>query len=89
MGGLSPLHLILILGIALIVIGPGRLPETGAALGKAIRSFRDAVDGATDGTTDPNAAQPTPPPAAPVVPPASAGQPVPPAAGPDETTPSA
>ncbi|HLX33797.1 MAG TPA: twin-arginine translocase TatA/TatE family subunit [Candidatus Limnocylindrales bacterium] len=43
--GLSPAHLILILAIALIVVGPGKLPETGAALGRAIRGFRDAASG--------------------------------------------
>jgi sec-independent protein translocase protein TatA len=48
MGGLSPAHLVLILAIALIVVGPGRLPETGAALGRALREFRDAVDGKDD-----------------------------------------
>jgi len=45
MGALSPMHLILILIIALFVIGPGKLPETGAALGKALRSFREATNG--------------------------------------------
>lgn len=45
MGALSPAHLILILAVALLVIGPGKLPETGAALGRAVRGFRDAVDG--------------------------------------------
>ncbi len=43
--GLSPAHLILVLAIALIILGPGKLPETGAALGKAIRGFRDAAQG--------------------------------------------
>lgn len=32
----------LILVIAILVIGPGKLPETGAALGRAIRAFREA-----------------------------------------------
>jgi sec-independent protein translocase protein TatA len=45
MGALTPAHLIFILIVALLVIGPGKLPETGAALGRAIRSFRDAVEG--------------------------------------------
>jgi len=45
MGALSPVHLILILVVALFIIGPGKLPETGAALGKAIRQFRDATAG--------------------------------------------
>ena len=45
MGALSPVHLIIILVIALLILGPGKLPETGAALGHAIREFRQAVDG--------------------------------------------
>ncbi len=57
MGALSPWHLILILAVALLVIGPGKLPETGAALGKAIRSFRDAVEG----EQRPDASPSTPP----------------------------
>ena len=43
MGALSPLHLILILVIVLLVIGPGKLPEVGSALGKGIRDFRKAA----------------------------------------------
>ena len=35
-------ELILILVIALVVFGPGKLPEIGNALGKAIREFRRA-----------------------------------------------
>ena len=49
MGALSPLHLVIILVVALLVIGPGKLPETGAALGKAVRDFRR---GMTDDVTD-------------------------------------
>ncbi|HYL41109.1 MAG TPA: twin-arginine translocase TatA/TatE family subunit [Candidatus Binatus sp.] len=41
--GLSPTHLILILVIALIVFGPGKLPEIGNAIGKGIREFREAT----------------------------------------------
>jgi sec-independent protein translocase protein TatA len=44
-GALTPWHLLLVLGVALIVLGPGKLPETGAAIGKAIRGFQDAVAG--------------------------------------------
>jgi sec-independent protein translocase protein TatA len=43
MEGLSPLHLIVILVVALIVLGPGKLPETGAALGRAVREFRHGM----------------------------------------------
>jgi sec-independent protein translocase protein TatA len=45
MFGLTPVHLIIILVVALLVFGPGKLPETGAALGKAIRDFRNAASG--------------------------------------------
>jgi sec-independent protein translocase protein TatA len=50
MGALSPVHLIIILVVALLVIGPGKLPETGAALGRAIRDFRQAMEGTPDAT---------------------------------------
>jgi sec-independent protein translocase protein TatA len=56
MGALSPAHLIVILVVALLVLGPGKLPETGAALGRAVRGFRDAVEG-----KDPPAAPPSEP----------------------------
>ncbi|MGA3057929.1 MAG: twin-arginine translocase TatA/TatE family subunit [Candidatus Limnocylindrales bacterium] len=36
MAGLTPTHL-LILSIALIVVGPGKLPEVGASIGKSVR----------------------------------------------------
>jgi sec-independent protein translocase protein TatA len=49
MGGLSPAHLLLILVIALIVVGPGKLPEVGAAIGKSIREFKRAT-GDLEGT---------------------------------------
>jgi len=34
--------LIIVLAIVLIVYGPGKLPEVGAAIGKAMREFRNA-----------------------------------------------
>ena len=43
MEGLSPLHLVLVLVIAVLVLGPGKLPEVGAALGKTLREFRKAT----------------------------------------------
>jgi sec-independent protein translocase protein TatA len=43
MGILEPGHLILILGIALIVFGPKKLPELGRGLGESIRGFRSAL----------------------------------------------
>jgi sec-independent protein translocase protein TatA len=40
---LSPTHLLLILVVALIVLGPKRLPEAGRGLGSAIRGFRGSL----------------------------------------------
>jgi len=41
-------ELILVLVVALVVFGPGKLPEIGANLGKAIRDFRGATQAITD-----------------------------------------
>lgn len=37
-------ELIIILVIALIIFGPGRLPEMGNAIGKAIKGFKKAIN---------------------------------------------
>lgn len=42
-GLFQPMHLLMILGIALIVFGPGKLPELGKGLGEGIRGFKAAV----------------------------------------------
>jgi sec-independent protein translocase protein TatA len=39
----SPMHLLVVLVIALMVLGPKRLPEAGRGLGSALRNFRQAV----------------------------------------------
>lgn len=38
----GPLELVIILVIALLILGPGKLPDVGAALGKSIKEFRKA-----------------------------------------------
>ncbi len=43
-GLFQPLHLIVILAVALIVFGPGKLPELGKSLGEAIRGFKKALN---------------------------------------------
>lgn len=40
---LQPTHLLLILVVALLVLGPKRLPEVGRSLGKGLRDFRQAI----------------------------------------------
>lgn len=42
---LQPTHLLFILVVALIVLGPKRLPEVGRSLGKGLRDFRSALSG--------------------------------------------
>ena len=48
MFGLGPGELIIILAIALLVLGPNKLPDVATSLGKAIRSFRKATRDLTD-----------------------------------------
>jgi sec-independent protein translocase protein TatA len=43
MPSIGPLELVIILVIALLVIGPGKLPDVASALGKSIREFRKAA----------------------------------------------
>ncbi|MGD0168404.1 MAG: twin-arginine translocase TatA/TatE family subunit [Smithella sp.] len=43
-GLMQPMHLVIILGIVLIIFGPGKLPELGGSLGKAIRGFKQAMN---------------------------------------------
>jgi sec-independent protein translocase protein TatA len=45
-------ELIVILVIALIVLGPKKLPEAGRAMGKGMREFKDSLSGMTDHDDD-------------------------------------
>ena len=60
MDGLTPAHLILIFVVALLVLGPGKLPEAGAALGRGLREFRDAMNGTERISPPPPAPPPSP-----------------------------
>jgi sec-independent protein translocase protein TatA len=42
---IGPTELIIVLVIALLVIGPKRLPEVGKSLGKGMREFKDSLSG--------------------------------------------
>ena len=82
MPNIGPLELIIILAIALLIIGPGKLPDVGAALGKSIREFRRAssdVQEAVNVSVDTSPLPPTP--AAPVAPASPAATQVPTATG--------
>jgi len=43
-GLLQPMHLLLILGVVLIVFGPGKLGNLGHDLGKSLRDFKAAMN---------------------------------------------
>ena len=41
-------EVIVILGIALVIFGPKKLPELGRNLGKGLRNFKDSLSQAAD-----------------------------------------
>jgi sec-independent protein translocase protein TatA len=41
----SPTHLLVVLIIAVLVLGPKKLPEVGRSLGSGIRQFKDSIEG--------------------------------------------
>ena len=45
MPSIGPMELIVVLAIALIVLGPKRLPDAGRSLGRGLREFKDSVSG--------------------------------------------
>ena len=47
MPNVGPMELLLVGIIALIVLGPKRLPEVGRSLGKGMREFKDSMAGIT------------------------------------------
>ena len=44
-GNIGPGELIIVLVIALIILGPKRLPEVGRSVGKGMREFKDSLSG--------------------------------------------
>ena len=48
MPSIGPMELVVVLVIALVVLGPKRLPDAGRSVGKGIREFKDAVTGGRD-----------------------------------------
>jgi sec-independent protein translocase protein TatA len=48
MPGIGVPELLVILVIALIVLGPKKLPEAGRAMGKGMREFKDSLNGGSN-----------------------------------------
>jgi sec-independent protein translocase protein TatA len=45
MPNIGPMELIIVLAIALIVLGPKKLPEVGRSVGKGMREFKESISG--------------------------------------------
>jgi sec-independent protein translocase protein TatA len=45
MPNIGPMELVIVLVIALLVLGPKRLPEAGRSLGRGLREFKESVRG--------------------------------------------
>lgn len=48
MPNIGPMELIIVLVIALIILGPKRLPAAGRSLGRGMREFKDGIAGKDD-----------------------------------------
>jgi sec-independent protein translocase protein TatA len=53
-GLLQPMHLVIILAVAVFVLGPKKLPELGKGLAEGIRSFQKGIKEATAPATEPD-----------------------------------
>jgi sec-independent protein translocase protein TatA len=56
MPNIGPTELIIVLVIALVILGPKRLPAAGRSLGQGMREFKDSITGKD--TTSAEAEQP-------------------------------
>ena len=45
MFNIGPMELVVILVIALVVLGPKKLPEAGRSMGTGMREFKNAISG--------------------------------------------
>jgi sec-independent protein translocase protein TatA len=54
MPSIGPLEIAVVLIIALVILGPKKLPEMGRSVGRGMREFKEAVTGGND---DPKPAQ--------------------------------
>ena len=66
---LSPMHIVVLLIVALLIFGPKRLPEIGGNLAKSIKEFKQAMNGNappnTSTAVNTQSADPQEPPATP------------------------
>lgn len=44
---IGPMEIVLVLVVALLILGPKRLPEAGRSIGRGMREFKDSISGVT------------------------------------------
>jgi len=52
MSGIGPMELVIVLVIALLVLGPKKLPEVGRSVGKGMREFKESLAGENEEHAD-------------------------------------
>jgi sec-independent protein translocase protein TatA len=60
MGAFGPIHIILIVIVALLLFGPSKLPELGKAFGKTLREFKNGTKEIMNDHDDAPEAKPEP-----------------------------
>jgi sec-independent protein translocase protein TatA len=58
MPDIGPLELVVVLIIAVVVVGPKKLPQLGKSLGSGMREFKDSLTGKSNDDDDDRAAPP-------------------------------
>lgn len=53
----SPMHLLVVLIVAVLVLGPKKLPEAARGLGSGIRQFKDSLEGKEPAPAEPAAVE--------------------------------
>jgi sec-independent protein translocase protein TatA len=48
LSGIGPTEIIIVLVLALLVLGPKKLPEVGRSVGKGMREFKGAISGSDE-----------------------------------------
>ena len=48
MPNIGPMELVIVLAIALLVLGPKKLPEVGRSVGRGMREFKESLSGDSD-----------------------------------------
>ena len=51
-GLFQPMHLLVIVAVALLMFGPKKLPELGKGIGEGIRGFKAAINGHEQSSAD-------------------------------------